>query len=497
MVTTAKKPAAYQMYVDGRWLDADSGKTFGVVNPATEEVIGAAPDASRADMRRAMEVARKAFDEGPWPQMPARDRSRIIHQIADGLEAKKEHLRELLTAEVGAAQYLMPIHLDNPIQFMHQYAELAYKLEFEEMLPLFVEEGFLGRTAIQTMVNRQPAGVVAAITTWNFPLYVLAQKLGPALATGCTVVVKPPPYAPLAHLEVAKIIDETDLPKGVFNVVTGEAPDIGEELVSSPLVDKISFTGSVATGKRIAQAAAQHLTRVHLELGGKSAAIVLDDVDLDAAVPSLAANTFVQAGQACAATTRCLLPAKLYDQAIEKMVGFVSNVKIGDPADPQVLLGPLIREERRAAVERYIQLGRDEGATLVAGGRRPAHLDKGYFLEPTIFGDVRNDMTIAREEIFGPVLSVIRYDDLDEAIRIANDSRYGLSGRVVTKDKAKGIEVAKRLRTGSVMISPGAAGMSASIFMVAPFGGFKESGLGREGGKYGVLEFTEMQTITW
>ncbi|MDZ4277698.1 MAG: aldehyde dehydrogenase family protein, partial [Dehalococcoidia bacterium] len=232
-------------------------------------------------------------------------------------------------------------------------------------------------------------------------------------------------------------------------------------------------------------------------LGGKSASIVLDDVDLDAMVPGLASPAFVHAGQGCALSTRCLVPAALYDRAMEKMVGFVSNLKIGDPADPSVMVSPLIRGERRTAVEAYIEAGREEGATLATGGRRPPQLDRGYFIEPTIFGDVRNDMRIAREEIFGPVLAVMPYKDVDEAITIANDSRYGLSGIVATRNKAKGIQVAKRLRTGSVMVSDGIGGLGATTFMVAPFGGFKESGIGREGGKYGIIEFTEMQTIAW
>ena len=497
MVTTVDKPTAYQMYVEGRWLDAQGGQTFDVVNPATEAVIGSAPDAGTEEMRQAIAAARKAFDEGPWPKMSPRDRGRIIQQIADGLSAKKERLRELLIAEIGGAQPLMSIQLDDPIQCMHYYAELAPKIDFEEQFPPLMQETPLGPTATQMLVYRQPAGVVGAITTWNFPLYVLIQKLGPALAAGCTLVIKPPPYAPLIHLEVAKIIDETDLPKGVVNVVTGAGPEIAEELVASPLVDKISFTGSVEIGKRIAAAAANNLTRLHLELGGKSACIVLDDADLDAAVPGMASPSFFQAGQACAGTTRCLVPSGMYDAAMEKMVSFVQKLKVGDPADPAVLVGPLIREARRTAVEEYIRIGQEEGATLATGGNRPADLDKGYFLEPTIFGDVRNDMRIAREEIFGPVLAVIPYSDVDEAVKIANDSSYGLSARIVTNNTAKGLQVARRLRTGSVMISGGISGPGASTFMVAPFGGFKESGIGREGGKYGVLEYTEIQTIAW
>jgi aldehyde dehydrogenase (NAD+) len=494
MVATAKQPVAYQDYIDGRWVDAPA--TSEVINPATEEVIAVVPDAGVHEMRQAIEAARRAFDEGPWPQTSPRERARVIQQIADGLSARRDTFAQLLTAEVGTAQYLMSIQLDDPLAFMHYYAELAGKMEFEEQFPPLILQTPMGPSATQTMVYRQPAGVVGAINTWNFPFFVLVQKLGPALAAGCTMVVKTSPYAPLINLEIAKVIDETDLPKGVFNVVTGEGVELGQELVANQMVDKISFTGSVPTGKAIAAAAAQNLTRIHLELGGKSACILLDDADIDRAAPGLAAPTFVHAGQGCALPTRALVPRASYERVMAAMVGFVQNLKVGDPADAAVMVGPLIREERRLAVEEFIRSGNEEGATLATGGKRPAGLDKGFFLEPTIFGDVRNDMRIAREEIFGPVVTVTPYDDIDEAVRIANDSRYGLSGRIVTANQARGIELAKRLRTGSVLVSDG-AGPGSAAFMVAPFGGFKESGIGREGGKYGVLEFTEIQTIAW
>ena len=491
-------PTAYQMYIDGRWLDADGGGTFDVVNPATEEVIATAPEAGRAEMRRAIDAARRAFDDGPWPRMSPIERARVISEIADALEARRDTLRSLLTAEVGCAQYLMSIQIEDPLRFMHRYAELAMKHDPVEMLEPLIQEaiggGLVGQ---QMMVYRQPAGVVGAINTWNFPLYVLVQKLGPALAAGCTMVVKTSPWAPLVNLEVAKAVEETGLPKGVYNVVTGTSVEISEELVSSPLVDKISFTGSVPTGKRIAQAAGANLTRLHLELGGKSACIVLDDADIDAVAPSIASPAFVHAGQGCALATRCLVPQSMYDKAVANMVGFVQHVKVGDPADASVLLGPLIREERRRAVEEYIAVGKHEGATLAAGGGRPPELERGYFLQPTIFSDVRNDMRIAREEIFGPVQVVLPYKDIDDAVRIANDSPFGLGGQIMTKNYARGIELAKRLRTGSVMINTGGGWPAGTPYGIAPFGGFKESGLGREGGKYGVLEFTEMQSIIW
>ncbi len=492
------KPTAYKMYIDGRWVDAEGGGTFEIVNPATEDVIATAPEASRDEMRRAIAVARNAFDEGPWPRMSPRERGRIIQQIADALDAQKERLRALLTTEVGCAQYLMSIQLDDPLRFMHRYAELATKYEPVEMLePLIQESPAGGLAGLQMMVYRQPAGVVGAINTWNFPLYVLVQKIGPALAAGCTMVVKTSPWAPLINLEMAKVIEQTDLPRGVYNVITGSSVETSEELVSNPLVDKISFTGSVPTGKRIAEAAGRNLTRVHLELGGKSACLVLDDADVDAIAPSLASPAFVHAGQGCALATRCLVPQSLYDRAVEKMVDFVQHVKVGDPADPSVLLGPLIREERRRAVEEYISVGKEEGATLAAGGARPEHLDRGYFLQPTIFSDVRNDMRIAREEIFGPVQVVLPYTDIDDALRTANDSPYGLGGQIVTKNYARGIEVAKQLRTGSVMITTGTGWPAGTPYGIAPFGGFKESGIGREGGRYGLLEFSEIQSIIW
>jgi len=497
VTTDTKQPTVYQMYIDGRWLGSDSGATFEVINPATEEVIATAPEASVEELQRALQAARTAFDEGPWPRMSQRERGRIIDQIADGLEAKKEHLRALLTAEVGCAQYLMPLQLEDPIRYMRGYAELAYKHSPIEMLEPMVIQSPMGVSATNMMVYNQPAGVVGAINTWNFPLFVLVQKLGPALATGCTMVVKTSPWAPLLNLEVAKIIEECDLPSGVFNVITGANVEVSQAMVESKLVDKISFTGSVPTGKRIAEAAARNLTRVHLELGGKSALIALDDADFDAIGPSLASPTFVHAGQGCALATRCLVPAAQYDKAVEKMVGFVSAVKVGDPTDPSVLLGPLIREERRSAVEAFISIGRDEGATIAAGGARPKDLERGYFLQPTVFSDVNNNMRIAREEIFGPVQVVLPYNDIEDAVRIANDSPFGLGGQIITKNQARGIELAKRLRTGSVMVTNGTGWAGATPFGIAPFGGFKESGIGREGGKYGLQEFSETQSIIW
>lgn len=485
------------MYIDGRWVESDSGKSFDILNPATEEVIATAPDASVAELERALQAARAAFDEGPWPRTAPRERARVLDQIADGLEARRDHLRELLTAEVGCAQYLMPLQLEDPIRYMRGYADLAAKYTPTEMLEPMIIQSALGVSATQMMVYHQPAGVVGAINTWNFPLFVLIQKLGPALAAGCTMVVKTAPWAPLLNLEVAKIVEATDLPAGVFNVVTGTSVEVSQALVTSHLVDKISFTGSVPTGKRIAEAAARNLTRVHLELGGKSALIVLDDADFDAIGPSLASPTFVHAGQGCALATRCLVPAAQYDKAVEKMVAFTSAVKVGDPIDPSVLLGPLIREERRSAVEAFINIGKEEGATLASGGGRPKDLNHGYFLEPTIFSDVNNSMRIAREEIFGPVQVVLPYNDLDDAVRIANDSPFGLGGQIITKNHARGIELAKRLRTGSVMVTSGTSWAGATPFGIAPFGGFKESGLGREGGKYGLQEFSEIQSIVW
>jgi acyl-CoA reductase-like NAD-dependent aldehyde dehydrogenase len=335
-------------------------------------------------------------------------------------------------------------------------------------------------------------GVCGVIPTWNFPLFVTVQKLGPIIATGCTAVCKPSPWGPLVDLMLAEVVEECGVPAGVWNVVTGEGTDISEELVASPLIDKISFTGSVAVGKKIMQAAGATLKRVHLELGGKSALIVLDDFDLGMAAPVAASPTFFHAGQGCAITTRVLVGRDRQDALLEKMASFVNGVvTVGDPADPSIMVGPVIRAERRAAIEEYIALGREQGAELVAGGGRPAGLEKGYFVEPTIFGHVKNDMRIAQEEIFGPVVAVIPYEDEADAIRIANDSSYGLFGGLLTNDTGKALAMGKQIRTGGVIVN------GASNLLDMPFGGFKESGIGREGGRWGLEEFTEIQALAW
>jgi acyl-CoA reductase-like NAD-dependent aldehyde dehydrogenase len=479
------------MYVDGGWTGARSGATCRIPNPATEEDVAEVPNADREDMRLAIAAARRAFDGGPWRRTTPADRRKVLLQIADGLERRKEEARALLVSAAGAEWVTHMIQLETPIELLRTYADLALRFEFEEPLPVRTIPTAFGPAACSSMVVHQPVGVCGLIPTWNFPLFVSVQKLGPAIACGNTMVFKPSPYMPLIDLLLADIIEECDLPKGVYNVVTGDGADLGAELVESPFVDKVSFTGSVATGKRIMESASRTLKRVHLELGGKSATLILDDANLDEVASTAASPSFFHAGQGCALCTRVLVPAKMQDALLEKMSAFVQTVvQVGDPADPSVMLGPVIREERRQKIEEYVQAGKKEGALLVTGGNRPKGLSRGFFLEPTIFGNVRNDMRIAREEIFGPVVSVIPYSDEDEAVRIANDSSFGLGGAILTRDTVRAIDIARRIRTGTV-------GINGGFNLLGPFGGFKDSGIGRESGIWGMQEYTEIQCVAW
>jgi acyl-CoA reductase-like NAD-dependent aldehyde dehydrogenase len=483
---------SYRMYIDGKWADAEGGATYALPNPATEETVGIAPDATRADMKRAIAAARRAFDDGPWPRTSVADRARMLRRIHDVLERRKDEFRELLVSAHAAEYMTHGVQLDTAIAQIHNYADLVQRFEFEELLPPVSALTAAGPKLVNASAFHQPVGVCGLIPTWNFPLYVTVQKIGPALAMGCTMVIKPSPWGPLIDLLLAEVIEECEVPAGVYNVVSGQSPELGIELSDSPLVDKISFTGSVETGKKVMQACGRSLKRVHLELGGKSAQIVLDDFPLDAAAPGAASPTYFHAGQGCAITTRVLVQKSRHDELVEKMAGFVNGfVKIGDPSDPSVMLGPVIREERRAAIEGYIASGREQGAELVTGGGRPDDLPQGYFVQPTIFANVKNDMRIAQEEIFGPVVSVIPFEDEDDAIRIANDSSFGLFGGILTNDTAKGLAMARRIRAGGVTIN------GATNLLHAPFGGFKESGIGREGGMYGLREFTEIQMLAW
>ncbi len=484
---------AAQMFIDGKWTASRTGKTYDVPNPATETTIGSAPDADVEDMQRAIAAARKAFDEGPWPRSTRHERHRALMRIADVLERRKEEMRKLLVEEAAATYIEHGIQVDAPIDQARAYAELALRFEFEEQLPSRATMGPMGPQLNSGIVYRQPVGVCGMIPTWNFPVFVAMQKLAPALATGCTMVFKSSPYGPLINLFLAEVCAEADLPPGVVNWVTGQSTAISTALCDDPRIDKISFTGSVATGKAIMAAASKTLKRVHLELGGKSVGLYLDTDNLQMQAMTACGPAMFHAGQGCAMSTRVLVPADKHDDFVQVMAGFVQGVvKVGDPADPTVMLGPVIREERRTKIEEYIEAGKREGATLVTGGGRPKDLPKGYFLEPTIFANVKNSIRIAQEEIFGPVVAVIPYKDVDEAVKIANDSTYGLGGAISSSDVGKAVEVAKRIRTGVVWINNGLLPMCD-----APFGGFKESGIGREGGKWGLEEYTEVQQITW
>lgn len=471
-----------KLFIGGRWVEPSTDERLEVFSPATEERVGSVPVAGEKDVDAAVAAARRAFDDGPWPRTEPAERAKIIAKAVELLEKRNDELAATIAAELGQpAPTVQTVQITPAMGTLNYYAGLADSFNWTEH-----RTGAFGLTR----VTREPVGVVAAVLAWNVPLFLCANKLAPALLAGCTVVLKPAPEAPLAVTLIAEIFAEAGLPEGVLSVVPGGA-DTGERLVSHPGVDKITFTGSTAVGKRIGEIAARDLKRCSLELGGKSAAIILEDADLDSTIVMLVMSGLLNTGQACVGQTRILAPRSRYDEVVEKVAGATAFFPVGPPGDEAAQIGPLISAKQRDRVEGYIAKGKEEGARVVVGGGRPAHLDKGYFVEPTVFADVDNSMTIAREEIFGPVLCVLPYDTVEDAVKIANDSDYGLAGSVYTTDIEKGLEIASQVRTGTYGINwyafdPG-----------SPFGGFKNSGIGRENGPEGLEAFCELKSVLY
>ncbi len=480
-----------RMMIDGKLVDGQGG-TFTNINPATEEVLGAVANASRADMHRAIDAARRAFDQTDWSTNRA-FRKRCLEQLQAALEAEREDLREELILEAGCPRLLTHgPQLDAPLA-----DALTYPAKLIDEYPWDNDLGdtFVALTGVMTTrkVWREPVGVVGAIVPWNFPFEVSIHKLAQALATGNTVVLKPAPDTPFNATRLGRlIVESTDIPPGVVNVVTASDHMVGEELTLSPKVDLISFTGSTAVGKRIMEKGAATMKRLFLELGGKSATIVLEDADFSVAC-MLGITPCVHAGQGCAIPTRLLLPRSRYDEGVAILKGMYESMAAGDPQDPGTLCGPVISDKQRTRIRGYIQKGIDEGATLLVGGAdAPAGRDKGFWVKPTLFVNVDNAMTIAQEEIFGPVLAVIPFENDADAIRIANDSVYGLAGNVMSGSLERSLAVARRLRAGFIGLN-GATGYGADV----PFGGYKASGVGRQNGHAGFDQYTEVKSVAY
>lgn len=465
-----------KLFINGQWVKPAGSATIDVINSTTEEVMGRIPEGTVEDVNSAIAAAKAAFES--WSTTSIEERRRYLQLIADKLAMKKEEIAALVAAEVG-----MPLPLATAVQagmpamVMGSYAQMLGDFQFEE-------------TVGKSLVVKEPVGVVGCITPWNFPLHQVVCKVAPALAAGCTVVLKPSEVAPMTAFVLAEIIADIGLPAGVFNLVTGYGPVVGEAIASHPDVDMVSFTGSTRAGKRVSELAAQTVKKVSLELGGKSANVILDDADFDRAVKSGVSACYFNSGQTCSALTRMLVPRSRYDEAVAIAKKTAEGFTVGDPLGGAAKLGPLVSATQRERVINYIKKGIEEGATLVCGGTEmPEGLTKGYFVRPTVFANVNNKMTIAQEEIFGPVLSIIPYEDEDDAVRIANDTIYGLAGGVWSGDPERAKRVARRLRTGQVEINGG------KFNALAPFGGYKQSGNGRELGKYGLEEFLEVKAM--
>ncbi|MFG2632718.1 aldehyde dehydrogenase [Streptomyces sp. NPDC048362] len=469
-----------QLFIGGELTDPLGQDVIEVISPHTEEVIGRVPHACRADVDRAVAVARRAFEEGPWPRATPQERIEVVTRIKDTIAARHEEIARVISAENGSPySWSVLAQALGAMMVWDAAIRVARDFPHEER-----RAGALG----PLLVRREPVGVVAAVVPWNVPQFVAAAKLAPALLTGCTVVLKPSPESPLDAYLLGEIAREAGLPEGVLSILPADR-EVSEYLVGHPGVDKVSFTGSVAAGKRVMEVAARNLTRVTLELGGKSAAIVLPDADVSAAVAGIVPAAWMNNGQACVAQTRILVPRARYDEFADAFAQAAGSLRVGDPLDAATQVGPLVaRRQQRRSLD-YIRIGQEEGAKILTGGGRPAGLERGWYVEPTLFGDVDNSMRIAREEIFGPVICLLPYGDERDAVRIADDSDYGLSGSVWTADTEHGIEIARQVRTGTYSVN------TFSLDMLGPFGGYKNSGLGREFGPEGYGAYLEHKMI--
>ena len=469
-------PDRTQLYIDGAWVAPAGAGTIEVVNPATEEVIGRIPEGTPEDVDRAVQAAKAAFES--FSRTSVDERAKYLSRLTEALTARAEEIAATVTEEMGApAKFAQLVQAGLPITTMGTYAQLVAEYPFEE-------------TVGNSLIVKEPVGVVGAITPWNYPLHQIVNKLAPAIAAGCTMVLKPSEVAPFSAFLLADVIHEIGLPPGVFNLVTGYGPVVGEAIASHPDVDMVSFTGSGAAGKRVTQLAAETVKRVALELGGKSANVVLDDADFSRIGRVAVAQAFQNAGQMCSALTRLVVPRDRQAEVVEAVKAAAESYVPADPTSPESKLGPLVSDRQRERVRGYITKGIEEGATLVTGGAEaPEGLDRGYYVRPTVFADVTADMTIAQEEIFGPVLAVMPYDDEEDALRIAHSTVYGLAGGVWSGDAERAKAFARRMRTGQVDVNGG------RFNPLAPFGGYKQSGNGRELGRYGLDEFLEIKSL--